>query len=84
MGERGYPKRDEKFEEGLSDIRHRIQCQQQLKEECEGKHKAAFLEAIHDNDSWETYWNICMAWMIRCQGNKLSSSVRLSQTTWRM
>ena len=49
-GKRGYPRKDGKFEEGLSDLRRRIRRQQRLKEDFEKKHKAAFPEAIHDSD----------------------------------
>lgn len=49
-GKRGFPRKDEKFEEGLSEIRRRIRRQQRLLRDYEAKHKAAYPQAIHDRD----------------------------------
>ena len=49
-GKRGVPWQDHKFEELLECVRRRIRGQKKLLKTLEGKHKAAYPEAIHDGD----------------------------------
>ena len=49
-GRRGVPRKDNKFQGRLKDIRIRIRCQKALLASIEGKHKAVFPEAVHEGD----------------------------------
>ena len=49
-GRRGVPRKDNKFEERLEDIRRRIRLQKALLASIQRKHKAILPEGVHDGD----------------------------------